>query len=82
EATLETISATAASQFVVLCAADDDYFAQGIDLISQVRRQVPDAKVMIAGKPAGIESLSADYYLHARMSVLAFLEEVSQPYIS
>ncbi|MFK7921547.1 MAG: methylmalonyl-CoA mutase family protein, partial [Bacteroidia bacterium] len=82
EASPETLSDHKVPDFVAFCAADQDYFENGDALIAKVRKQLPQAKILIAGKPEGIEKLQADHYLYAGMPILAFLEEISTPYTS
>ncbi len=82
ETSAEELSDHTVADFVAFCAADQDYFEKGDTLVAQVRQQLPKAKILIAGKPEGIEKLNADHYPYAGMPVLAFLEEISLPFTS
>lgn len=59
---------------VVLCSSDSEYLSEGKQLMATLRNQYPQAELLIAGKPEGIEALGADACFFAGIDAIAFLE--------
>lgn len=63
-------------EVLILCSADANYFAQAPALIAQLRKELPAAVILVAGKPEGVEALSADDYLFAGMDAITWFENL------
>lgn len=57
---------------IVLCSSDEDYEAQAADQIAQLKAHFPEAKLFIAGKPAGWEDGSLAGALYRGMNLRDF----------
>ncbi|MEZ4825077.1 MAG: methylmalonyl-CoA mutase family protein [Bacteroidia bacterium] len=64
-------------EVVVLCSSDAGYFSEGREIIGKIRNEIFGARILIAGKPEGIEALGADDYLYAGMNALEFLQQLA-----
>ena len=64
---------------VVICASDEDYALVGCDLIKEVKKLLPNSKVVIAGNPTEIISqlkeAGTDDFIHVRSNVLETLKK-------
>ena len=70
------------ADFLVLCAADQDYLNAGTAAMKSLRAQFPKAQVLIAGTSPELEALGADHYLFAGMNALLFLHQLTEGYAS
>jgi hypothetical protein len=58
-------------EVVILCAADKDYNSK---MLSNVRKALPQATVVVAGKPE--KELKVDGQIYAGMDAINFLEDL------
>lgn len=79
EASLAELSALS-PDFVVLCSADSAYFEQGPALSAGLRALLPQARLILAGKPEGWERSGADETLYAGMDAVEWLTRLTAPY--
>ena len=67
--------------YIVLCAGNEDYFGEGLDWISQCKTALPNARILIAGKPEGwekLQELGVAHFLFAGMNVNDFAFQILQ----
>lgn len=68
------------ADFVVFCSNNEAYFEELPSAIVEIRRHLPTAKLILAGKPDGAEDLGVDHIIFAGMDALAFLQKLLEDY--
>ncbi len=66
---------------VVICSSDAEYFGTGKELLATLRASLPNATVIIAGKPEGWETLGADGCIFAGMNAYEFLLQLTTKWV-
>lgn len=69
-------NADMASDVIVLCSSDAEYFEEGKNMIASFREKSPNSAILIAGKPENVETLAADGNLYAGIDVVYFLQSL------
>lgn len=72
------VLATENPQVVVLCSDDATALAKGKELAASIRQQLPEARIVLAGKPEGWEELGVDHVVYSGMDRVAFLRSLQE----
>ena len=68
------------AEVIILCASDEDYDQEGKNLIEDIQKSLPKAKIYIAGKSSVLSEPEIDGSIFQGMNALAFLEKLTQTF--
>ncbi|MCB9232876.1 MAG: hypothetical protein H6581_14485 [Bacteroidia bacterium] len=66
-------------EVIVLCSSDEEYLSPGLDFIPQIKTQLPESILIVAGKPAEMDRLTAagiDHFIYLNQNAVSFLNEL------